>query len=978
MGFLTFGARAQVVPRRPAADVLVLLVLGAALSAVAAARPISHPRDLSQTPPLRSGSSATHDGSVSLPVAFVPNRGQMDPRVSFSLTRPGASLFFTSRGVTFLLSNGNERSVGAASPRRWVIREHFVGANPGVIPTGVRPNSERVSYFEGPESQWRTGIRAFEQLVYHDLWPGIDLAYSGADGRLKYTFLVHSGADPAKISLAYQGITSLSIDRSGRLRIGTPAGRLVEDRPYAYQIVGDHRVTVSSAFAAGPSSGRYSFSVGRYDASRTLVIDPAVYRYSGYIGGSGSDKAYRITVDASGAVYVGGSTDSAPDTFPLNVGPYMTLAGGTDAFVGKLNPQGTGFDYLGYIGGSRTDVVLDIKVDAAGDAYVTGSTASPDFPVAVGPDLQYNGGNFDAWVAKIDPTGTQLLYSGFIGGDRHDEGLRIALDQEGAAYVGGFTTSSESTFPAQVGPVLTFSGGPSNQPDDGFVAKVRPDGTGLLYAGYVGGYGRDVIRGIAVDGSGDAYVAGETQSDQSTFPVAGGLDQTYSGEFDAFVGEVPASGIGFKWLGYLGGSGFDRARGLALDADGNVYIAGDTGSATDFPVMVGPDLTYNGGSHDAFVAKIASDGSARMYTGFIGGDKDDADHTVAVDSSGAAYVVGFTKSMDSTFSTLDFPQGASFGGSGDGFIAKVLPSGQGLAYAGFVGGTGADITLSVSVDPNGNAYVGGATASRDFPVTVGPDLAYNGGEEDAYVAKIGFELGVSITSGPSDPTNQTTASFEFSADVVDPTFRCSLDGAALTTCTSPAGYSGLSDGEHSFVVEETDQSGDSTSATWNWRVETVPPTITSFTPAEGSVGKHVTINGSGFLAATGVSFGGVSALFSIISENQIQATVPKGALTGPITVSNPAGGATSTTAFRVRPTIKSFTPTTGPAGTSVVINGSAFTGAINVLFNGVSAVFTVNSYSQITATVPAGATTGPITVVTPSGKDVSKTSFTVT
>jgi len=310
-------------------------------------------------------------------------------------------------------------------------------------------------------------------------------------------------------------------------------------------------------------------------------------------------------------------------------------------------------------------------------------------------------------------------------------------------------------------------------------------------------------------------------------------------------------------------------------------------------------------------------------------------------------------------------------------VIEALKEGR-LAYAGFVGGSGADITLSVSVDPNGNAYVGGATASRDFPVTVGPDLVYNGGEEDAFVAKIGFELGVSITSGPSDPTNQTTASFEFSADVVDPTFRCSLDGAALTTCTSPAGYSGLSDGEHSFVVEETDQSGDSTSATWNWRVETVPPTITSFTPAEGSVGKKVTINGSGFLAATGVSFGGVSALFSIISENQIQTTVPKGALTGTITVSNPAGSATSTTAFRVRPTIKSFTPTTGPAGTSVVINGSAFTGATAVLFNGVSAAFTVNSYTQITATVPAGATTGPITVVTPSGKAFSKTSFTVT
>ncbi len=259
--------------------------------------------------------------------------------------------------------------------------------------------------------------------------------------------------------------------------------------------------------------------------------------------------------------------------------------------------------YCGYIGGNDEDQGNGIAVDSSGNAYVTGYTYSTQatFPVTVGPDLTFNSpGLSDAFVAKVNAAGTALVYCGYIGGSDDDFGNAIAVDSSGNAYVTGQTYSTEATFPETVGPDLT-----SNGLSDAFVAKVNAAGTALVYCGYIGGSNDDQGNGIAVDGSGNAYVTGFTASTQATFPVTVGPDLTSNGLDDAFVAKVNAGGTALAYCGYIGGSGVDQGNGIAVDGTGNAYVTGITASTqATFPVTVGPDLTYNGGGVDAFVVRI--------------------------------------------------------------------------------------------------------------------------------------------------------------------------------------------------------------------------------------------------------------------------------------------------------------------------------------------------------------------------------------
>ena len=294
-----------------------------------------------------------------------------------------------------------------------------------------------------------------------------------------------------------------------------------------------------------------------------------------------------IAVDAAGSAYVTGATESDSTTFPVLGGPDLTYNCSGDAFVAKVNAAGTALIYLGYIGGAGGDMGSGIAVDAAGNAYVTGYSKSDQstFPVRGGPDLTYNGGGFyggDAFVAKVNPAGTALVYAGYIGGAEDDTGNGIAVDGAGNVYVVGYTKSDQSTFPVLGGPDLTYSGpGSCCWGGDAFVAKVNAAGSALVYAGYIGGEASDAGYGIAVDGAGNAYVTGETESDQGTFPVLGGPDLTFNGGSyldDAFVAKVNASGSALVYAGYIGGEYYEVGRGIAVDAAGSAYVTGETES----------------------------------------------------------------------------------------------------------------------------------------------------------------------------------------------------------------------------------------------------------------------------------------------------------------------------------------------------------------------------------------------------------------
>ena len=349
-----------------------------------------------------------------------------------------------------------------------------------------------------------------------------------------------------------------------------------------------------------------SFNGGANDAFVTKVkADGTGLIYCGFIGGSGNDEGRGIAVDSSGNAYVTGITNSTETTFPDTVGPDLSFNGGAnDAFVTKVKADGTDLAYCGFIGGAATDGGFGIAVDGNGNAYVTGNTFSTTgtlFPVKDGPFL-INNGMGDAFVAKVQADGKDLSYCGFIGGGDADYGMGIAVDGNGSAYVVGYTSSSDGLFPKAVGPYLSHNGG-----SDSFVAKVKADGKGLTYCGFIGGTGNDYGFGIAVDSGGNAYVTGRTDSTETTkFPVAAGPDLSQNGGIDAFVAKVQANGNSLIYSGFIGGAKGEDGQGIAVDSNGNAYVTGSTGSTQSFPVSVGPNLIANG-NVDAFIAKIRED-----------------------------------------------------------------------------------------------------------------------------------------------------------------------------------------------------------------------------------------------------------------------------------------------------------------------------------------------------------------------------------
>ncbi len=707
-----------------------------------------------------------------IPLSFISNQGQLDRRVDYYVMGKDRGIFFTSEGITISLRGaqagkkpgapGDDKGAAQKSfacvkdeGRRWNVALDFVGANRGVHPVGEAKTDTVFSYFKGRPQDWRAGIPAYSRLVYRNLWPGVDLVYSGTSDRLKYEFIVEPGADPSKIRLSYRGVTNVSVNAQGKLQVETPFGGFSDEAPIAYQLKGDEKTGVEASFrlkesarkgaeaplAAAPASRSftYGFEIGDYDRSRPLILDPATVVYCGFIGGSADDRGAAVAIDALGNAYVTGWTASYD--FPVTVGPDLTfksVAGGTDAFVAKVNAAGTDLVYCGFIGGSRDDVGSGIAVDASGNAYVTGWTYSQDFPAVFGPGLSPHGNisqYSDAFVTKVNAAGTGLAYSGFVGGSLDDRAEGIAVDASGNAYLAGWTESTD--FPAKTGPHLVTNGG-----QDAFIAKVNAAGTGFVYAGYIGGTADDGATAIAIDGSGNAYVTGFTNSYPTEhFPVTVGPFLTYGGSEDAFVAKVNAAGTGLAYCGYIGGTGVDIGAGIAVDSAGNAYVAGTSGSGLGFPATGGPSLVHHAGN-DAFVAEVAASGTALVYCGFIGGSGDDQGTAIAVDASGIAYVAG------STDSSADFPvTGGPYlvqSGLKDAFVATVSASGDSLIYCGYLGGSQNDEGEGIAADGVGNVFVTGYTRSNDFPVSVGPFLIPGAGpaaiSDDAFIVRLSENL----------------------------------------------------------------------------------------------------------------------------------------------------------------------------------------------------------------------------------------------
>jgi hypothetical protein len=622
-----------------------------------------------------------------VPVFFIANRGQAPRAVRFTAKGSGLTAYFLRREILL-------RAQGA-----WV-HMRFEGASSAVQVEGASPLPGRANFLMGDEPQWHRNVPTFGAVRYRNLYPGIDMVYEGAGFRLKSEFIVAPGADPAGIRIRYGGAGAPVVQPDGALSIAVGAQRLGEAPPYIYQERNGVKTEVEGRYALRPD-GSVGFSLAAYDTARPLIIDPLV-SYSILVGSSSFNAATAIAVDSTGAAYIAGYTDS--DTLPTSNPAQSFNLGSVAVFVAKLNPSGTGLEYCTYMGGSDDDRAYGIAVDSTGAAYVTGTTTSPDFPTRY-PEQSRLEGSRNAFVFKLNPAGDMLVFSTFLGGSGADTANGIAVDASGNSYVVGDTTSLN--FPA------TGFQTANQGSQDAFVAKLNANGEQLLFSTYLGGAGSDHGGAIAVDSSGTVYVTGSTWS--SNFPVENAFQTTIAGPCNAYIARLSSNGNTLMFSTYLGGSGCtmsypESGQGIALDAQGDTYVAGVT-SSSNFPLLnaVQPQLL---GSTDAFVAKVNSSGSL-LFSTFMGGSGVDVGNAIALDASGAVYVVGYTYSTD--FPVTAGALRTANAGSCDAFLFKLSPTGNALLYATYLGGSGADTASGVAIDTSGNVYLGGWTLSPNFP-----------------------------------------------------------------------------------------------------------------------------------------------------------------------------------------------------------------------------------------------------------------------
>jgi len=671
-----------------------------------------------------------------LPLAFEPNRGQTHDRVQFLSRGPGYTLFLArTEAVLALRQPGrNKHSAGARGGRPAVLYMQLAGANPDADISGLERLPSASNYLLGQDPrQWHTAVPTFRRVRYEGIYPGIDVVYYGKQGQLEYDFVVRPGADPQAIRLSFRGAERLEISEQGDLVLQAGAGQLRLLKPRVYQQQGQARKYLEARYVLS-ARNEVGVQTEAWDGREPLVIDP-VLTYSTYLGGSWGDAGLAMAVDAGGSAYVTGETASVD--FPAD-GLQKTAGGNSDVFVARFNPAGS-LLYTTYLGGSGNDRGLGIAIDGEGNAYLTGRTDSSDFPTRnpIQPRCSADAGGVcggDAFVAKLKVDGSALLYSTYLGGSGADQANAISVDSSGNAYVAGATLSGN--FPTANPLQPSFGGGISR--GDAFISKINAAGTALVYSTYLGGSGDDVAYGLAVDALGNAYVAGST--DSGNFPTPAGLQRYVAGGTDAFVAKVQPDGAALLYATVLGGELNDEARGIAVDSDGNMYIAGNTESAnfpTARPWQSACQADPSGNCKDAFVANIAADGASLLYSTYLGGSGDDQANGIAVDAARDIYVTGRTESIDFPTSGAFQPgcaRDSSNRCAGDAFVVKL--GGGVIAFSSYLGGAGVDAGNGIGVDAFGNILVTGVTGSTDFPA-VNPLSGTLSGSSDGFVVKIG-------------------------------------------------------------------------------------------------------------------------------------------------------------------------------------------------------------------------------------------------
>jgi hypothetical protein len=699
------------------------------------------------------------------------------------------------------------------------VRLSFEDSSPDAIPEGAGALPGKVNFLAGPDPrQWRTGVAAYSSIVYRGLYPGIDAVYRGDGARLKADFIVRPRADPSRIRLRYSH--PVHIDAAGALVVSTGAGELREDAPFVYQDRAGARVAVPGSYTIRPD-GAVGFQLGAYDPELTLVIDPSL-SYSTFLGGSGLDAATSVAVDAGGNAYIAGWTESGDfptqgprqgqnlggvDAFVVKLSPnggslvYATYmggrgddralgiavnaagaahvcgrtssinfpilsaaqtspGGGRDGWVAKLNPAGNALVYSTYYGGALDDSANGIAVDAAGNAYVTGETNSPDFRVVSAYQNSARGGQ-DAFAVKFGPSGA-VIYSTFLGGAGDDRGAAVAVDASGNAYFTGGTDSLD--FPV-LGAVQPVNGGGQ----DAFVVKLGPSGT-FAYGTFLGGSSGsadspEAGAGISLDAVGSIHVTGSASS--SNFPRANAPASVLAGVSDCFAAKLNAAGTTLVYSTLFGGASADYCSAIAVSSGGVAYVAGYTASR-DLPVP-GAVQGVNAGGIDAFVARFAANGTLDFAT-YLGGSGHERAAGVAADSSGGFYVVGQTQSINFQLkNAVQTYNGGHFGAFAVKYSGTSLPGTVSVTPSS---GSGSSQTFSfVFTNPAGSAGIDSV------------EILFNSTTTASNACFLRLSPSTNILALFNDDGNLLTGNYVGAAGVIENS-RCAVDTALASVSTS--------------------------------------------------------------------------------------------------------------------------------------------------------------------------------------------------
>ena len=787
---------------------------------------------------------------MTVPLSFEPNQGQAASTVQFLSRGSGYALFLAPGKVVLNL----ERPLPVPSASVDTLRMTLIGANPQSNAVGLAPQPGVVSYFIGNDPKnWQSGIPTYGQVKYPQVYPGVDLVFYGNQRQLEYDFVVAPGADPSRIAWRIDGARA-RVDAQGNLLLHSPNGPIAFKKPVLYQMDGDRKTSVEGSFAVAANQVR--FRLGSYDHSRALIVDP-VLSYASYLAGTGDDRigvttgpgflqvgaSQALALDSAGSVYVTGSTLSVdfPTKSPIQGAPppkQVAPGGWASAFVTKFSPDGSSLVYSTYLGGNGADHGYAIAVDSSGSAYVTGLTTSPNFPTTLGAyqtvcaPIANNTGestaasncnsfDYNAFVTKLNPAGTGLVYSTFLGGyGNWAYAHAIAVDSAGRAYIAGNETdvcatsyyTFQSCFPTTTGAVIGGDKTGGGSPQYAFVAVFDPTGARLLYSTLFGdlnglgtplsGAGDAWATGVAVDANGYFYLVGETKAGK--LPTTAGVIQPtgaplgsngYYVEADRgfiakFTPVTSAGGVTLAYATYLGGqtgNTSDYISGIAIDSASNAYVVGYTNSR-DFPVTSGAYGTVcgiSGTCSAAHVTKLNPTATSIVWSTYVGDSKSDSSDAlywtgpIQLDGKGNIYIVG---QAGSTFPLLNPVEPAVAGGSMQMAVLELDPSGANLLFSTRIGSGGQQTSYpaGLAVDSAGDIYIAGNTIGPGLITTPGAFQTIAG---DSTCCYHGFVAKIAPSPLPTVESGTLANGATYAAGGLVPGSWAQVKGTSLSTTT---------------------------------------------------------------------------------------------------------------------------------------------------------------------------------------------------